>query len=169
MGKAKRKTLPKDFEKMLREADFATLTAALEACEPNARGVLGRRALAFKACSDELARWLVARGADVDAPDDYDSTPLQSRISVYGSIDVLLELGADVHRVGGSFGTPLHTAAEKNWRDAVLELLARGAHVDALNKQGKTPLEVALDHATNAGLPQLVEVVRVLLDAGATK
>ncbi len=168
MAKAKRKTLPKDFEALLLEADFAKLTAALEACEPNARGILGQRALAFKACSDELSRWLVARGADVDAPDDYDSTPLQSRIRCYGSIDVLLELGADVHRVGGS-GTPLHTAAGKHWKDAVVKLLAAGAKVDAPGTRGQTPLEFALQGATSAYLPQLVEVVHVLLEAGAEK
>lgn len=169
MPKPKRKTLPKNFEDLLAAGDFAALTTALEACEPDARGVLGQRALAFKACSDELARWLVARGSDVDAPDDYGNSPLQSRIQCYGSIDVLLELGADVHRRGGAFGSPLHTAAEKKWKAAVEKLLAAGAAVDAPNDRGKTALEVALDHGTNAHLPELLEVVQALLAAGAEK
>jgi hypothetical protein len=169
VAKKKRKTLPENFEALLAAGDEAKLHAALEACEPNARGVLGRRALAFRGCSDDLARWLVARGAEVDAPDDYDATPLQSRIGHFGSFEVLLELGADVHRVGGAFGTPLHTAAERNWKEAVVRLLAVGARVDALNQARQTPLEVALEQATNASLTEVLEVVKVLLEAGAKK
>jgi hypothetical protein len=166
----KRKTLPKDFEALLDEGDFAKITDALSACEPDARGGYGdRTALAFAKCSDELSRWLVANGANVDAEDKYGNTPLQSRLTYGGSIDVLLELGANVHHAGGSLGTPLHTAASSN-RDARIEkLLTAGAKVDAPDRHGKTALEVALERAHNAGLPRLVRVARALLAAGAEK
>src|SRR4051794_11157564 len=108
----KRKTLPKDFEALLKEGDFAKITATLEACDVDARGDPGARsALAFSSCSDEITRWLVARGANVDATDRFGNTPLQSRITYGRPIEVLLELGANVHHAAGSFGTPLHTAA----------------------------------------------------------
>jgi hypothetical protein len=170
MAKAKRKTLPKDFEALLAEGDHANIVAALEACQTDARGGFGgRTALAFKNCSDELSRWLVAHGANVDAEDKYGNTPLQSRMTYGGTIEVLLELGANVHHAGGSLGTPLHTAADSKREQHVRKLLAAGAQVDAENRQGRTALEIALERAHNAMLPALVQVARVLLDAGAEK
>jgi hypothetical protein len=169
MAKAKRKTLPQDFE-LLEEGDLAKITEALSACSPDATGGLGdRTALAFAKCSDELSRWLVANGANVDAQDKYGNTPLQSRLTYGGSIDVLLELGANVHHVGGSLGTPLHTSASSNKEQAIEKLLAAGAKVDAPDRRGRTALELALERAHNAMLPRLVSVARVLLDAGAEK
>ena len=56
MAKAKRKTLPKDFEALLREGDIDALKAALSLCEPDARGGYSKQtALAFNAwsCRDE--------------------------------------------------------------------------------------------------------------------
>lgn len=170
MSKAKRKTLPKDFEELLKEGDHAKITAALELCEPDAYGGFGDKpALAFAGCSDELSRWLVTRGAAVDATDKYGNTPLQSRITYGGRIEVLLELGADVHHAGGSLGTALHAAACKGSEPLVRTLLAAGARVDAPNRHKKTALESALERAHNAFLPRLVRVARVLLEAGAER
>jgi hypothetical protein len=172
MGKRKRKTLPANFEELLKGSDHATIIAALEPCEPDARGGFGgRTALAFGDCSDELSRWLVARGASVDAVDKYGNTPLQSRITYGGSIEVLLELGANVDYAGGSLGTALHAAACTNRLadELVRTLLAAGAQVDAPNRRKMSPLELALARAHNTGLPQLVRVARLLLDAGAER
>jgi len=55
-------------------------------------------ALAFYNCPDELARWLVERGADIEAQDNFGRTPLHNRAaSGRGQIGIPLELGADVH------------------------------------------------------------------------
>lgn len=91
MTKAKRKTLPKNFEALLAEGDHAKITEALTACQPDAHGGFNRTALAFAGCSDELSRWLVANGANLEAEGAWGDTPLQHRITYGGSIDVLLE------------------------------------------------------------------------------
>lgn len=169
MPQSKRKTLPKDFEALLAAGDDAATQAALEACEPDARGGPGdRTALAFK-CSDALTRWLVARGASVDAVDKWGNTPLMSRITYGGELEVLIALGASLTHTAGSLGTPLHVAAAGQREAAVRTLIAAGAAVDAPNRAGKTPLELALERAHNATLPALVCVADALLEAGATR
>ena len=129
MAKAKRKTLPKDFELLLERGTIAELKAVFDVCEIDARGGYSKQtALAFDKCPDDLARWLVAQGADLSATDTWGNTPLHHRArSRRSSIDVLLELGADVNRASSSIGTPLHAAADShNAANARLLLQAWG-------------------------------------------
>jgi hypothetical protein len=169
-----RQTLPKDFEALLATGDFARITEALEACEPEARGTGSprgstRTALMYKGCSDELTRWLLARGASLDARDRYQNTVLQSRITCGGELEVLFALGVDVNAVGGAGGTALHTAATMGKAKVVRRLLSAGAKVDAVDRYRKTALEASLERAHNAALPQVLEVAQLLLAAGAER
>ncbi len=167
---AKRKTLPKDFEELLKAGDLDALKAVFEKCDVNAYGGHAKEtALAFDACPDELARWLVAHGADVNATDTWRNTPLHSRArSWLTSIDVLLELGANVH-AEASIGTPLHATAHSQHAEHAKQLLAFGADIHAKNRQGMTALELALSICSNAQLERMPAYVRVLLEAGAER
>ena len=70
MPKSKKKQLPKDFEALLDQGDLAALKAVFDSCDVDAHGGYSKRtALAFDACPDALARWLVEQGADLAAPD----------------------------------------------------------------------------------------------------
>ncbi|HEY0783045.1 MAG TPA: ankyrin repeat domain-containing protein [Thermoanaerobaculia bacterium] len=170
MPKALRKTLPKDFEAMLEQGDFAEITRALEGCLPDARGGYGKQtALHFAKVSDELTRWLVARGADLNAEDTWGNAPLHIRIAHGGKIDVLLDLGADVHHMSRSLGSPLHEAADKHSIPAATLLLDRGAKIDLPNRQGRTPLELALERCSNSRLKTMAPMARFLLDRGAER
>jgi Ankyrin repeats (many copies)/Ankyrin repeat len=171
MAKAKKKLLPKDFEELLKEGDFVKLTAVFEACDLNARGGYAKQtALAFDACTDELARWLVAQGADLSAPDTWGNTPLHSRARSWrGRIETLLELGANVNNGSASIGNPLHAAASSyNVRNARL-LLGAGAEADARSKEGFTPLELALQRCTNINLENMASLAELLLAARASR
>lgn len=120
-----RKTLPEDFRDLLGTGDLAALKAVFGSCELDARGGYSKgTALAFPQCPDDLARWLVAEGLDVDAADSYGCTPLRERAGYRGSIGVLIELGADVNAPDKNGATPLHAAAE-----AARILLGAGATV----------------------------------------
>jgi hypothetical protein len=169
-GKAKKKTLPKDFDRLLQTGDLARLQAVFETCDVDARGGYAKKtALAFEECPDALARWLVSRGADLGAVDISRSTPLHCRARSWRSnIAVLLELGADVHAIA-SVGTPLHAAAHSKHAEHARQLIAHGARVDARNGEGLTPLEVALRGCTNAELDLMPSFVKVMLDAGAPR
>lgn len=167
----KRKMLPKDFEDLLKAADLDALKAVFTTCEIDARGgVFKQTALAFGDCPDDLARWLVAEGADIGAGDSYGETPLHSRARNWrGGLAVLIELGADVNAGEGGRGTPLHNAAGSGHVDNAGVLLAHGARVDALDRSGHTPLEHALIRCSNAQIAQVAKLADLLLEAGAAK
>ena len=164
-----RKTLPKDFEQLVEANDFAALTAALERCEVDARTAdFAKRTALHHKCSAKLTRWLVERGANIDAEDTWGNVPLHSRITYGGDIDVLLELGADLEHQSRSIGRPLHNAADAGTRiEAAIKLLDAGALVDGLSKDGETPLESALARASNVALIAIVKMARLLLARGA--
>ncbi len=167
----KKKRLPADFEGLLERGDLPALQAVFDACDVNARGGFEKQtALAFWDCPDELARWLVARGADLGAGDARGLTPLHARADRrQAKVDVLLELGADVNATDSSKQTPLHAAAFRMNVDAVAKLLGRGADVDAHEEGGLSPLELALRACPNNELPAMVALARLFLDAGAKR
>lgn len=167
----KRKTLPKNFEALLKAGDEAALRAVFETCDLDARGGYSKQtALAFDDCPDALARWLVEAGADLHACDQWGHTPLHSRAGSWrGRIGILLELGADAHRGERAGGTPLHTAAGAHKDENARLLLAGGARVDALDKGGFTPLERALQRCGNVQIEAMAKLAATLLDAGARR
>jgi hypothetical protein len=170
LAKAK-KVLPKDFEAQLEIGDLPALKAVFDSCDVNARGgVFKQTALAFVQCPDELARWLVQQGADLDAGDAFGDTPLHSRSRHWkGRIAVLLELGADRSLGENLSGTPLHAAADScNVTNARL-LLQYGARVDALNRDGQTPLQCALQRCSNAQIQSMAAFAELLVAAGARR
>lgn len=171
MAKAKKKLLPKNFAELLEAGDHEAIKAVFETCGVDARGGYTKQtALAFNEFPDELVRWLVEQGADIDAADSYGETPLYSRADHWqGRIDVLLDLGADVSAGEGARGTPLQAAAGMGHAANARLLLARGAKVDALNAQRFTPLEYALQRCSNTQLCGVAEVAEVLLAAGAAR
>src|SRR5262245_18368537 len=169
VGKAKKKQLPKDFEALLVNSSLEELKILFDTYDINARGgVFKETALAFHQCPDELARWLVAQGADLGAGDRYGDTPLHSRARHWkGRIEVLLELGADVNHGENNRGTPLHAAAGSCNAGTARLLLQHGARVDALNRDGQTPLAYALQRCSNAAIEGMATLAEILLAAGA--
>ncbi|WP_414831758.1 ankyrin repeat domain-containing protein [Afifella sp. YEN Y35] len=166
----KRSTLPKNFEELLTEGDLDRLKAVFDKCDLDARGgIFKQSALAFAECPDELMRWLVRRGADLHAEDKYGETPLHSQAGHWrGKVEALVTLGADVDRgVGSRKGTPLHRASRAGLIANVRQLLAAGASVDALDGEGRTPLERCFEHCTNANVDRAADVAAALLNAGA--
>lgn len=171
MAKRKRKTLPKNFESLLEEGDFNKLKVVFDDCEIDARGGSAKQTtLAFDNCPDDLARWLFAQGADLSATDTWGNTPLHKRVrSRRSSINVLLELGADVNKPSSSIGTPLHAAAHSYNANHARQLLEHGARVNEKNRDQLTPLELALRGCNNIDIENMVALAQVLLDAGAER
>lgn len=165
MAKAKRKTLPKDFEELLATRDIEALKAVFDSCDVNARGGgFKQTALAFSECPDELTRWLVERGADLSAGDSYGETPLHSRAGHWkGGVELLIELGAEVNHDADGRGTPLHRAAATGNLRAAQTLLAHGARAGATNKNGQTPLMFALQRCSNATIERMAPMAELLL------
>lgn len=103
----------------------------------------------------QQAEALIAAGADVNHRGQHDLTPL---LMAYTPrlVALLLEKGADAAFQSGDSGiTALHLPHEL---ESVRRLLAAGASVEALDKNGQSPL---FEHRD-------ADITRLLLDAGAS-
>lgn len=165
----KKKTLPKNFDELVNEGDILALKEVFTHCEYDARGGYSKStALSFFEVPDELVRWLVEQGADINARDNYGRTPLHNHaISWCGNTELLLELGASIEAVDYKKETPLFAAAGSFKPLAVRTLVAKGANIGAKNDMGLTPLEKALTLCRNADIVNMAEITDILLNAGA--
>ncbi|WP_438279982.1 ankyrin repeat domain-containing protein [Pseudomonas alabamensis] len=168
MAKRKRKTLPKDFGDLLEQASFTDLTAVFDTCGLEATGGYSKHtALGFYNCPDELVRWLVAQGADINARDERQRTALHHRSSSWkGGVDLLLDLGADIEAQDYQGETPLQAAVRSHKADAVAALIRRGAKVEVSSRQADTILHLALLTTSNADIEPMARIARILLAAG---
>ena len=114
-----------------------------------------------------IAATLIAAGADVNAKDDFDDTPLHSFTGDAAVISLLLSAGADVNVKNNGGETPLHRvilnlnrAPEDVNVFAVSLLLLAGADVNAKDIGGGTPLHLAVYRNRTS-------VVSLLVSAGA--
>jgi ankyrin repeat protein len=97
--------------------------------------------------SGEIVSLLLEHGANPNVQNVTDETPLYRAVS-FGKVEVtrlLLESGADpnVHEWHRGF-TPLHEAAESNEPELIRLLVAHGARLDGHDKDGRTPLNIAV-------------------------
>ncbi|WP_456287977.1 ankyrin repeat domain-containing protein [Paenibacillus sp. AK002] len=169
MGK-KKKTLPKNFDELINAGDISALKEVFTRCEVDARGGYSKStALSFYQVPNELVRWLVEQGADINARDNYGATPLHKHaMSWCGHTELLLDLGADLEAVDYQNETPLFAAASSFKPKAVQTLVAKGANINAINKMRQTPLEKALAMCRNADIVNMAEAADILLNAGTT-
>jgi hypothetical protein len=169
MANKKKTTLPRDFEQLVKTEDIAALKAVFEDRIWDARGGYSKgTALSIRQVPDELVRWLVEQGADINAPDDYKRTPLHAQAAAWsGNVAMLMDLGADIHALDYQRETPLHSAVGAHRTKSVQALIARGAAVNAENAMGNTPLAKGLINCRNADIVEIAEIAEILLGAGA--
>ncbi|WP_238651517.1 ankyrin repeat domain-containing protein [Paenibacillus piscarius] len=168
MGK-KRKTLPADFGELVTTGDIGALKAVFEKCDWNATlGYYKEPALSMRQIPNELVRWLVEQGADINARDKYQRTPLHSQAGNWsGNMPLFLELGAELEALDYQDETPLHAAANYYRAQAIRDLLAHGANIHAVNKRGNTPLAKALINCRNIDIVNMADIAALMLEAGA--
>jgi ankyrin repeat protein len=129
----------------------------------------GRTPLHFASASDQIPPDVVASllklGADVDALDNDNMTPLLCVFESFGSGEVaqlLMEHGASVHVRNKKSQTPLHLASGWCHSDVLASLLKLGADVDSRDSDDMTPLLHALVHWNHS------PAVKLLLEHGAS-
>ena len=131
----------------------------------NATGKNGRTALHEAAVceSSDVAVFLLANGAKVDARDDDGNTPLHLvlRDSGLDVVRVLLGNKADINATNNDGDTPLHNAADFGSPGITEHLLNKKANVNARNNKGRTPLHSAVTQHEDA-----TEAIKILLARG---
>jgi ankyrin repeat protein len=119
--------------------------------------------LAAAECYGEAVKLLIANGADINARDEWSSTPLSRVAGCRGQADLvklLIDRGADPKARDDNGWTVLECAAAFGNTEGVRLLLAQGVDVNAQDKEGSTPLfKAALDGAG--------DIVRLLIEKGA--
>jgi ankyrin repeat protein len=96
--------------------------------------------LAVASGERDIAEFLLANKADVNARDNYGFTPLHFAVGSRDVTELLLANGADVNAKDNSGITPLDGAMNK---DVAELLLLKGADVNAKSNNGWTPLQWA--------------------------
>jgi ankyrin repeat protein len=90
----------------------------------------------------DVAELLVKHGADVNARNNNNSTPLHLAANA-GVAELLIRHGAEVNVRDKDGFTPLHWAADKGHLDVARLLLEMGADPNIIDKENKTPLDIA--------------------------
>ena len=140
--------------------------------------------LAGKGADHEMLRLLADAGADLSLTNEHGTTALMAAAGVgmfyvnedsgtnedaLEAVKAALEHGADVNAADEKGDTPLHGGAWRGSNEIVQLLVDRGARLDAVNRNGFTPLQVANgEEFTSAGLqrrPETVALLRELMTA----
>ena len=140
--------------------------------------------LAGKGADHEMLRLLADAGADLTLANEHGTTALMAAAGVgmfyvnedsgtnedaLEAVRAALEHGADVNAADEKGDTALHGGAWRGSNEIVQLLVDRGARLDAVNRNGFTPLQVANgEEFTSAGLqrrPETVALLRELMTA----
>jgi ankyrin repeat protein len=163
----KKKLLPKDFKERLEKgAPLEELVAVFETCELDARVDRGgTSALGLYDCPEDLARWLVAQGADVEFHDQFRSPPLSQHVSVgnHHMVSVLIELGTDIAKYN-----VLYWAIRAGNPETFKLLINHGADILSSTDDYEGSLlsyALATSHRSHR-VPATAEMVELLVNAG---
>lgn len=133
----------------------------------------------------DVAKILIAHGADVNAEDEAGFRPVRgaSKFGHEQVVELLVANGAEVNVHDFNGDTPLHYAVHNGHTSIVKLLLAEGADVNARNNSGETPLHEAAGMAayeqhrgiidvrmdTSEWPTDWVDLTELLLEHGADK
>ena len=167
---AKRKTLTKDFEEIVKAGDMDAFKKFFDKCDINAYGGYYKSNAFYFALSDEMIQWLLEQGADINYVDAYGYTPLFHHAwHSYSAQQAMarVRFGADVHALHiPDKQTVLHKAATAGNVELVQCLLEAGADINAVDWDGITPLEYAFRTARGFDLIGRVPLTQYLLENG---
>ena len=109
---------------------------------------------------EEIARFLVLKGAEVNLPskNGFNVFPIHSAVANnnYGIVKMLLDAGAYPNVCQKSGVAPLHSAAQLGNIEMIILLLEHGAEVTLRMEGGKLPADLAAEK----GFAEIAEILR---------
>ena len=144
----------------VRKRDIASVKAILKSAPEHVNGRDGGGSTPLHHAAGfgtlEMMKLLIDGGAEVDAPNDRNSTPLHWAVSDGAKVRQLLENGADINAKTERQRTPLSLAAAMVFDIAPLKLLLdKGANPNIASIDGQTPLM----YAARAGNLEAMELL----------
>lgn len=137
---------------------------------PNRKDRDGRAPILL-AKDKEMIETLIELGADVNAENNEDLTPLLSFIeNSYISdeeenpIFLMLDAGADIFAKDNDGCIPLHYAARNGNYEIIQFLVQKGANIDKVDNEGRTPLFYGIE---NFYVMESIEIVKLFVSLGA--
>ena len=165
--------LPENFLSILSSRGMAGLKSVFQTCSLEATLSYGQTAVFYaQRMSEEMMRWLVEQGADINAVNKWGETSLHNIISHLAfegqlqTVDLLIRLGADIHAVTPDGDTPLHYAAKWGHLSIVEKLVENNGDIYVLNKRGQTPMEYMMAKAGNSNIRQILPVAEYFIAQG---
>jgi ankyrin repeat protein len=144
------KALQDDKETLLWAAQTRSMAQLLinAGVDPKAKNIYNDTALheACRNCLLDVVAVLLDNGIDIEAKGKWDMRPIHSSASSISGdsrpvLKLLLERGAKIDAKGFEGQTALHECALYNRYDNAVLLLSRGADINALDDNKKTPLD----------------------------
>ena len=164
----KKKTLPANFYELIEAKDLEALKAVFNECELNAydRRSFNKPTLSFYDVPLELMDWLITQGADINARDEYERTPLHyhAQVNNVEKVALLLEKGADIESKAAYDETPLFGAGYHPEVTALL--IAKGANVKAKDDMNHNPMEAMLYSVQSIDISKAAKTAELYLKAG---
>lgn len=131
------------------DIDIARILLTREV-DVNERRFKGGTLLMLAADDPALIKFLIEKGADVNAKDDDGETALMKAVASYAKtnlscVNLLLAKGADINAVNSTGETPLIMAVKKFNVEMAALLLKKGSSADIKDKKGKSAWTYAFE------------------------
>lgn len=167
---AKRKTLIRDFETLVKTGNENAIKETFDKCDINAYGGYEKGNALFFLLSYDMMKWLIERGADIEYVNQFHYTPLFHhachRFAQEQAIN-LIKLGANVNYIHPMYKTTLlHAAVGSKSIELIKVLMENNPDTNALDCSGNTPLESAFYGARTMDIIELEPVTEYLLSNG---
>ena len=161
-------SLPENFEVILERGNVDEIKQVFKTCKYDAKGgYFEGVALSFRLLPDEVARWLVEKGANVNARNKDGETPLHSRAAMIDyDLSCLLDLGADVNLISNNKKYALHGAAQVHHAINTKLLIKNGANVNVRDLYGSSPFELSLDCCRAYNIVNMAKISHQFIGAG---
>ena len=170
---AKTKKLGKDFQEIIDSRDYEAFEKYFDKYEISATdaGKTTCNAFSYRNLTKRHIQFLADHGLDVNADCGYGYTSVAFQAYNKENLQCLLDNGADIdHVINRVNGTALSRTCTMLNPEAVRNLLDADASVHVPGDiSGKSLLDSALSHCDNIFIPKVLEISRMLLDAGLMK